>query len=255
MKRAGALIGAILWIPAGAFAQSSPDTGAGVEFSFGAGVQVRPEYFGSDEYETQPDFKLSLEEVRFGNGRSFGGDPADGLSFRGSFRSIGERDSDDFGELDGLDDIDRALELGFGIVYTQPGYEVFADLRQGFGGHESLVGEVGADAILRPTDQLSMSVGPRVFFGSDDYAETYFGITEEEAAASDFDAFDPEGGALSAGLEVGVSYRFNDRWSVDGAVAYDRYLGDAADSPIMEEGSEDQYTARVGLVRTFSFGF
>ncbi|MFQ6549862.1 MipA/OmpV family protein [Aestuariibius sp. 2305UL40-4] len=240
--------------PSVGVAQTDSVSGNGVTFSIGVGAESRPEYFGSDENEVEPRLSFRMDELRLGTFGS-GGNPENGLGFRGSVRLIGERDSDEFDELDGLDDVDQTIELGLGLVYRQPGYEVFADVRRGFGGHESVVGEVGADAIFTPSNQLEWRFGPRVFIGSDEYAETYFGVSEDEAAASDFDAFDAEGGVLSAGLELGMTYQFNERWAVDGAVGYDRFLGDAADSPIVEEGSDEQYTARLGLMRTFSFGF
>lgn len=258
-------VGLFAFLPAGA-ARAQQGFGVSPEprptnlasFTLRGGAQLRPQFPGSDEYEVVPDLGFSfgsLEIGRFGIGDPDLGIVSTGLGLRGSFRYVGERDSSEFEELRGLDDVDDALELGVGLAYRQGAYQVFGDLRYGVTGHDSFVGEIGADVFVRPTDRLTLNAGPRVFFAEDSYAQDYFGITAAEAARSDLAAFDAEGGALSAGLEIGAQYRLNDSWGIEGAVTYDRLLGDAEDSPITEAGSADQYGVRVGLTRRITFGF
>lgn len=236
----------------GAAAQSAPAFGTiSPQFTLRAGVAAEPEYFGSDEYRFGPDIGFSNFRLRLGQP-----DRA-GFGVAGSFRYIPGRSSDDYPELTGLDDVDAAIELGFGVRYIAPSVEAFADLRYGVTGHDSLVGEVGADAVFRPTDQFTLRLGPRVFLGSDEYSETYFGVSAAESLASggDFSSFEAEGGALSAGVELGMTYDINDSWGIDSAVTYNQFLGSAADSPIVRQGSEDSLSVRVGVTRNISFGF
>ena len=242
----------------GAALGPEPRPSAGLSFTLRGGARVQPEFPGSDEYRFGPDLGFSFGSLQLGR---FGIGDADpdlvrtGLGVRGSFRYVGGRDSGEFEALSGLDDVDDALELGVGLSWRQDAYEVFGDLRYGVTGHDAFVGEVGADVFLRPSDRLTLNAGPRVFFGEDRYAQEYFGVSPAEAAASGLEAFDAEGGALSAGLEIGARYRLNEDWGVEGAVTYDRLLGDAEDSPITEAGSADQYGVRVGLTRRITFGF
>ncbi|WP_417723360.1 MipA/OmpV family protein [Salipiger sp.] len=227
-------------------------------FTLRGGVSSAPEYFGSDDYKAGPDAGFRFNYLRLGNGREFGTpDPWDdptGWGLHGSFRYIGERDSSDHSELRGLDDVDAALELGLGIGYSSEYFSGYADVRRGFGGHESWVGEIGADAILRPTPDLRLSLGPRLFYGSDGYTDTYFGITPAEASAT-LPAYDPDGGLVSAGIELGARYRINDAWGLEGAVTWQQFRNDAADSPIVENGSDDQWRVRLGVTRTFNLRF
>ena len=235
-----------------------PATGPALRFTLRAGVTAQPEFPGSDDYFVGPDLGFSFGSLEFGR---FGiGDPdpelvRTGLGLRGSFNYVGERDSSEYEGLRGLDDVDAAFEVGLGLAYRQDAYQVFGDLRYGVTGHDALVGEVGADVFFRPSDRLLVNAGPRVLFAEDDYARTYFGVSPEESATSGLPAFEAEGGALSAGLEVGAFYRLDEDWGVEGAVTYDRLLGDAADSPITEAGSADQYGVRIGLTRRITFGF
>ncbi|SFE49931.1 MipA/OmpV family protein [Roseivivax sediminis] len=239
---------------------STQSADPGLVFTLRGGVGTAPEYFGSDEYTAVPDLGFALNHLSLG-GRSFGNpDPwaeARGFGVGGSFRYIGERDSgdfDDLDDLDGLDDIDAAVELGVRLRYTGQNYMVFGDIRRGFGGHEGIVGELGADAILRPTDRLRVTFGPRALYGSDEYASTYFGIDNDEAAGSRYAAYDADGGLLSTGLEFGMRYQLSDNWGIEGAVTYDVFRNDAEDSPIVRRGSDDQWGARIGITRTFSIG-
>ncbi len=228
------------------------ETGDGVTFRFGIGPQVGPEYFGAEDSNITPTGRFELERLQFG-GQSFGGGDSTGLGFGGSVGFVGARDADDYSELEGLEDIDPSLELGGGLRFRQPAYDLFANLRYGVIGHESLVGEVGGDVIYRPTEQLTLRAGPRILWGSDDYAQTYFGVSDAESAASGFEAFDAGGGILRQGVKAEANYQFNDDWGLVGTIQYDQLRDDAADSPITQ--SEEQLTGSIVLTRKVTFGF
>ena len=238
--------------PAPEMAPASPR----LVFTLRGGVSATPEYFGSDDYQAGPDFSFRLNFVSLGN-RSIGNPDVDApariLSFGPSFRFISERDSDDFDELAGLETVDAALEVGLSVGYARENFLAFAQVRRGFGGHEGWVGEVGADVLYRPSDRLLLSLGPRALFGDNEYTDTYFGVTAPESSAA-LPTYNPDGGLVSAGLEFGARYRINDLWGVEGAITYDVFSNDAADSPIVKQGSDDQWGARIGITRIFSIG-
>ncbi|HRO11613.1 MipA/OmpV family protein [Amaricoccus sp.] len=224
-----------------------------------AGVQVSPAYLGSDDYEVGPDVAARLDYIRlpggfeFGSGRTVGF--REGWGIRGSARYLGERDPDEHDEISGLDNVDWSFELGLGVGYEQRNWRAFTDVRYGVIGHNAWVGEVGADSIAYPMDGLTLTLGPRLSFGTDNFARTYFGVSEQESVASDLPAFDAKGGLLGAGMELGARYRFNERWGVEGAASWNRLVNDAADSPVTENGSADQYEIRLGVTRSISLDF
>jgi outer membrane protein len=244
---------AVVMAPAPVAAPTRPQ----LVFTLRGGVATSPEYFGSDEYAVGPALGFRFNYLALRNGRSIGNpDPwADsmGLTFGGSFRFIQERKTDDFDELIGLEDIDATVELGASVRYGTEYFAAFGEVRRGFGGHEGWVGEIGADAILRPTDRLQLTLGPRVFFGDDTYTDTYFGITAAEASAA-LPAYNPDGGMVSAGVELGARYQINDLWGLEGAVTWEKFTNDAADSPIVQQGSDEQWGVRFGVTRVFSIG-
>jgi outer membrane scaffolding protein for murein synthesis (MipA/OmpV family) len=226
-------------------------------FTLRAGIGAGPAYFGAKDLTAGPDFSFSLNYLALPGGHSIGSTDPNAVSYgfapRGSFRYIAKRSSKDHSELTGLDDVKAALEVGLGLGYTQRNFEAFADVRYGAIGHHAWVGEIGANAVMHPTEQLTLRVGPRVFFGSSRYANTYFGVTAAESTASGFAVHDAKGGALSAGLEMGATYAINDTWGIDGAVRWDKYLGDAKSSPVVQQGKDNNVSLRIGMTRRFSF--
>lgn len=238
-------------LPAPAFAQDGPR----LAFTVGAGAAVVPEYFGSDQTDVGPSFSFDAGFVSLG-GLSFGDeDPTDvetGLGFRGSFRYVSARQGGPFegpGRLAG--EVDAAIEVGGGVRYAQSWYEAFAVARVGVGGHDAVVGELGMDLIARPTDRLRLTAGPRLFYGTDDYAGTYFSTADDTDAAGPL--FEAGGGLLTSGVELGASYGLSDRWGLQATARYDRFQGDAGESPITEE--DDQVSATIELTRRFDFRF
>lgn len=228
-------------------------------FTVRAGATAQSPYFGSDDIEWGPSGSFRFDYVRFPNGFEYGSGNAvgfrEGLGLRGSVRYIPKRNSSDHVELTGLEDVDAAFEMGLGVGYEQRNYRVYADVRYGVIGHHSFVGDLGADVILRPAEGWTLTAGPRVTLGSDRYASTYFGVTPAESVSSGLAAFDASGGAMEAGLEVSARYDFNELWGVEGILTYTKFLGDAGDSPIVQQGDDNYLKFQIGFTRQVSLDF
>jgi outer membrane protein len=84
---------------------------------------------------------------------------------------------------------------------------------------------------------------------------TYFGVTEPESARSGLDAFTPSRAIYSAGFEIAAYQPVQANWGITASVRYDRLRGEAADSPIVRQGSRDQWSAMLGLTRYFNLRF
>lgn len=239
----------------GMFDASTPD----VVVTVRAGGQVSPGYFGSDDYSFGPSGSVRLDFLRFPNGLEYGSSRSvgfqRGFGLSGSARYIGERSSSNYSELTGLTDIDRAFEVGLGVGYEQENYRVFGNVRYGVIGHHAWVGELGADVIATPTDNLTLTAGPRIDLGDRNFTNTYFGVSADEALSSGLLEFNAESGVVSAGMEFLAIYMFNPRWGLEGKATWDRLLNDAANSPITGLGSTDQFTVQIGITRRFSLEF
>ena len=231
--------------------QPLPADGNSIQFELGAGVGIAPAYEGSDEFRFAPVPVIRLRGINFGS-LSFGGGETTGLSIAPSFRYLGERDAADYPELAGIPDLDPTYELGLKLGYEWQYARAFVQGRYGFAGHEGFVGEAGVDAILRPDDTIAISVGPRLSFANDAYADYNFSVPATAVALAPYDA---DGGIKSAGVALNLRKDFNDQWAAEANASYDRLVGNFADSPIVSAGSENQYRASITLIRKFDLNF
>lgn len=220
------------------------------EFSteLGLGVAAGPTYPGADDAEVSP--WLIGRNTRFGTSEAGDGQ---GFSISPSFGMVGSRDADDDAALTGLNEIDRTFELGGRVSYGVGPVMGYGALRKGFNGHEGLTGEVGAKYRTELSDRVTLWSGLELGYGDSDYNETYFGVTPDESVTSGYSQYAPGGGFNSAAITFEARYAINDTTAILGEVEYGKLIGDAADSPIVQE--EYQPKLRVGVVRRFSFGF
>ncbi len=215
----------------------------------GGGIELQPDYDGSDNYEVGP--LILFEPVRFPLpffGTISNEERRLGLSIGPSFRYVGSRDEDDNAALRGLGDVDATFEFGLNIEYEAEFWRAFAAGRYGFFGHEGFVGDLGIDVIAPVAPKLTLTGGPRLTFGDDNYFDAYFSVDAAQAAASGLPFFNAGSGLRSVGVEGEAIYKINDDWRFHVVGGYDRLVGDAADSPIVTvAGSEDQFHVGIGL--------
>lgn len=241
---------------------SVPTLPSGWIVTLKANLKVGPAYPGADDWDFIGFPSLSFR--RAGTVERFS-TPDDGLSF--SFlddsafrfgvvgRFQGGRYYEDNRELFGLKKIDWAVEPGLFVEYWPVEFlRARAEVRRGFNGHEGFVADLGVDFVQR-LGALTVSVGPRLALGDDEFTQTYFGVTPVEAALNgQVTPYDPSGGITSVGATASASYNWSEQWSTTGYVTYKHLVGDAADSPIVKQfGSENQ--VGVGLTLSYSFGF
>ncbi|WP_062229187.1 MipA/OmpV family protein [Aureimonas frigidaquae] len=237
----------------------APEAGADIVLELGVGPLVRPAYEGADTYEIVPSPVIRLHYLNIPGLVEFGGGLDTGLSIGPSFGYVGERKASDYADLAGLRDLDATYELGLRLGYGwdfAPAYgaEVYGEARYAFGEAEGFVGEFGANAIYRPTEILTLKLGPTASLASSDYADTYFSVSPEESLATGgrLEAFEASGGFKSVGVNAETRLEFKPTWFLNGQAGYNRLVGDAADSPIAETGSRDQFFFGIGISKTFS---
>ena len=215
----------------------------------GAGAQVAPAYEGASINQVQPFPIVSLHYLAIPGFAPITNSRFDqGFSFSPSFRYISKRKASDYSQLAGLNDVDATFELGGKFAYTFGVIRPWAAMRQGFGGSDGVVGELGLDFIWRPDPVMELTAGPRASFASKDYMQAYFGVTPGEAARSPLlSAYSAGGGFKGVGAELNARYEVSPEWAVVGKVAYEKLIGDAGDSPIVKVGDANQWTAQIGL--------
>lgn len=222
---------------------------AGREFSvdLGVGADIGPDYPGSEDAEAGP--WLIWRNAGFGQP---GTNEAEGFALSPSFGTVGEREASDNPELAGLADLDRAYELGLRVSYGTGPLTTSASVRRGFDGHEGLTGELGARYRTDLSDRVSLWSGLSLGYGNDDYNDTYFGVDSPQAAPGR-PAYDIGGGFNKAAVTFEARYALTENTALLGEVEYARLIGDAADSPLVQD--RNQPSIKLGIVRRFSFGF
>lgn len=231
-----------------AFAQDL--SGYTLSADIGAGVEYGPAYLGSDESEASPWIILRNGSL---SRSTPSGETTDGFSIVPSFNFVGARDAGDYDALAGMDDIDRAGEIGMRLGYSYGASDTYLAVRKGFGGHSGVVGELGAKYRYSVNDRLDLTGRAEAEFGNDKFTETYFGVTDAESVTSGYDAYAPGGGFYAASVGVEARYSLTENTALLGEVKYKRLIGDAADSPLVED--RDQPSVRLGIVRRFDFRF
>lgn len=203
----------------------------------GGGIRVAPEYEGSasdkasaipflayshGRYAVSPD-RLSVSILR-GNGHN--------LSFAVGYG--GGRDADDL-PANGFEDIDNAVFLGarYDVVRTQYHVAIKADHYLGESKGTTLTLEGGPHA--KVSDRLTVSATAGVTFSDTSYMDTYFGVTGGEAMRSGLASYSVGSGPRRADVALSAIYTVTDDWFVRGEVGFGKLLGDAADSPLVED--------------------
>ncbi|GAA0464965.1 MipA/OmpV family protein [Parasphingorhabdus litoris] len=173
----------------------------------------------------------------------------------------GKRDSadDGKGKVKLLDDVDSAVEVGGFIGYRFGGNEygqgeVAVDVsvaKDVSDGHEGVIGTAQISYVAYRSQKLFVNLDAQATFADDKYMNAYFGVSSEEAARSGLPSYEAEEGIRDVGAGVTVGYQFSRRWGLIARAGASHYLGDAKDSPIVDEGSKIQ--AIGGLAVSFRF--
>jgi len=251
------LIAAVAILPAwsAAVAQDSDDTRVRV----GLGAQVRPKFIGADDSELWPlwdiDIAKGTNEFRFeAPDDSFGIDVIsdDRFAFGPAANLQTSRKNSDVGAPVGK--VSTTIEVGaFAEYFVTKSIRLRGEALKGIGGHNGIVGSIGADQVWRDGDRYVFSVGPRLLFSDSRYQRAYFGVTPTASLATGLPIYRPDGGIHAIAAATGLSYQFNPRWGMFGFGRYERLVGDAGRSPIIREfGSRNQLSGGIGLNYTFT---
>ncbi len=108
-------------------------------------------------------------------------------------------------------------------------------------------------AYQRPLDRRwSVRLTASGAFASGGYMSEYFGIDNRDAQRSGLDEFDADAAFKDAQLGVTFGYGITDAWRLRFGASYRRLLGDAADSPVVDDrGSANQLVGFLGTSYTW----
>ena len=257
---------------AAAVFSASPAFAAPESVALGAAAIIKPKYEGSDEHEVIPIPIIIPKFIENPNDDSAVTEVRKRVKFRGlddiRIRALGgerfqvgavtgyitKRDQDDGDLLRGLGDIDGGLVLGAYSAFTFGVFTIDAAIMEKVTGDDAGPEyRFGIETTQQVTERLELGIRVGTTFASDDYMQTYFGVTAAQSRNSraGLPVYTPDGGIKDVFLAVGASVDLNDRWLLKAGARYGRLLGDAEDSPVIE--TADQVSGTVGLAYRFSW--
>jgi outer membrane scaffolding protein for murein synthesis (MipA/OmpV family) len=141
---------------------------------------------------------------------------------------------------------------GFAEYSALDHFRTRAELRQGIDGHEGFVAALGAD-VYNKANAFTVSLGPRLNFGNNAYANSYFSVTAFEAELNGrLQPYQASGGFTAAGGVATLRYDITPNFNATIYGGLQRFTGSVGASPIPNLiGSRDQFTAGLSLSRSF----
>ena len=223
-------------------------------------MDVAPRYSGSDEnhvstalvldYSMRNGFFVSSTRG-LGYGNNLGNvDYSAALSYR-TGRKDHNVDSDDMNDgsdyLRGMGNIKGSAlgVVGLGYNFTpwlsaQLQAEVpFSQRDNGAALH------VGIVSPLYHSPKNSVTMALTSSWGTNDYMQTYYGVSAPQSAASGFTQYDAGSGIYAWSLNLDWTHNFTERWSVVADAGYTQLAGDARNSPIVQRKSSPTGSLKV----------
>ena len=231
-------------------------------FNVGVGAISQPQYPGSSETRVGVMPTFSASHGRWQIGALSGAGVPIGVSYSlmqdGPWRlgvgvgtSLGKpRDGQENNNFSQLGSIAQTTLGSLTGSYTAGAWATSAGIVSDVGGKGQ-----GTRAMLdvmyrtRPTDRLSLSVGPGLTWMDSRYATTYYGVSATQSANTGYAAYKAGAGVSALRLSAGADYQLTRDWSVSAKLGLTQLQGDAASSPTVDKKNQTSY----GLFANYRF--
>jgi outer membrane scaffolding protein for murein synthesis (MipA/OmpV family) len=227
--------------------------------SAGLGFGIVPDYEGSSDYTVVP---LPYLSIRFANNMSVlwvaNKASANLVPDRNWMAGpiveyIRSRADVDNNRVDRMKNVDAALMMGGFVGYRIDRFTFSLEAMQD-------VANANDGAIVRLKGLYHMPINEEwsalfiayTTWASDDYMDAYFGVDGADSRRSGLNTYDADAGFKDVGFVVPVTYTPYEHWSFMGAVGYKRLVGDAEDSPVVDDAGEpNQFIAGAFVIYKF----
>jgi outer membrane scaffolding protein for murein synthesis (MipA/OmpV family) len=269
---AAVLAGAVAVSPPSALGQAVLERGETVplpqrpatawSLNFGVLAGLRPDYEGSDDYSF---LGAPLVELRYGGDRFFVSS-RDGVGATllriGGFtagpmlRYRFGRDQEDNDALRGIGDVGGTVEAGAFLRFQEGGWVVVVNAAQGLNdsGHRGATAFASLGYGGRLAERWRFSLGPSMTWASDNYIQSFFGVTPTQGARAGYTAHSPGAGMKDVGFGGTLTWLATDQIALTAIAEVKELLNDAADSPLVARaGNANQGFFGLALSYRFSW--
>jgi len=231
----------------------------GTRVSLGLGAGAAPDYEGSKDYTAVP---LLFANVAWESGMflRFEGAtlranivPSDHWRFGPVVKYIRSRDHVEDDKVRDLKNVDAALMVGGFAGYDFGNLSTYIQVVQDVSGaNDGLLATLGVGYSVKISDPVHMTLMASTTYASGDYMSTYFGVDARNSARSGLKTYNADAGFKDVGVGVAVNYSVWEHVGFRVIASYTRLVGDAADSPIVDDqGNANQFFG--GLMVTYTF--
>jgi len=227
--------------------------------SLGLGFGIVPDYEGSSDYTVVP---LPYLSMRFANNMSIlwvANKASANLVPSGNWMAgpiveyIRSRADVDNNRVDRMKNVDAALMMGGFVGYRIDRFSfVFEAMADVADGNDGVVLRLKGLYHMPINEEWSALFIAYTTYADNDYMEAYFGVDGADSRRSGLKTYDADAGFKDVGFVVPVTYSPFEHWSFMGAVGYKRLVGDAEDSPVVDDaGDPNQFVAGAFAIYKF----
>ena len=238
-----------------------------IDLTLGVSVFGRTEYNGGGDYEAavSPLFSLDYKDSIFVNlttdrtyNAIFADKPhgigfniikadADGFSAGLSLLPDFGRNDNDATRINGMGDIDWTMLAGGYVKYDHGPYFAIAQLHQDiFNEHNGFKGEFAIGGTNLYTRQLRGTAKAFLGYGSENYNQAFFGVTPAQNGITGLPVYGADTGFNEVGLAGNLTYAVTPGAFIRGFAEWKKLIGDAADSPVVEDESQFLFGTALG---------
>jgi outer membrane protein len=225
----------------------------------GLGLAFVPDYEGSEDYKAIPiiNARFNLNNNMYigflGNAFRANLVPSQEWNAGPLLRYRPERSDVENDQVDSMEKVDAAIEAGGFLSYNLPDWTFSISAAQDIAGsHDGFLLDLGVGYRYKLQAETMLTLNAQTTFASNDYMQTYFSVDQGDAARSGLRTYDADAGFKDFGVGIALQHAYSRNWGVVGVIRYSRLLGDAADSPVVDDaGSENQLL--TGVFVNYSF--
>jgi MipA family protein len=226
----------------------------GWHVSSGPALVVEPQYPGSRGELTLP---LPMMDVAYGRWLFANSDHGLGAYIVNNDRwQVGSslwfrrgRYHDENSKIADLSDLNTAAQGRLFASYVLGPIALGTTVARDFGGSSGLTIDSNAAWRLQLNSTAQISVGVQATYGNSRYMQAWFGVTADQARASQLPEYSPGAGLRSVGPTASLSYALSQRWTLMARASNEFLTSKANGSPIVERNSLP--TVAVGVVYHF----
>ncbi|MBM3569236.1 MAG: MipA/OmpV family protein [Alphaproteobacteria bacterium] len=150
-----------------------------------------------------------------------------------------------------LTDVDYPLEVGPYVSFFFDNWKFDVGLRQDIlDQHGGYVADFGVTYGAKLRDMpLRFEIQPKLTYVSDDYNQSYHGVTARERTLTGYTRKSPDGGLHDFSLKGKLYYDFTPNWTMEVFMQVIKLMGDAADAQITKD--EVNYVTGIGIMYRF----